>query len=193
MVSETHTRCRSTRHPELNSVGTSVASWIFVREVRGMMVEPNSTPHCLQPNSGDGSFTSEKGFKSVYTFSNLLYMRTTYFRVYLVAVLPLPFRALFRVRGRLVSRVDKSSSASVSTSSFGRFEGVFGITGMFSLTSDSLSTVAWEDGATDEDGATGEDRGSRRSLQKVSANNQRVNNKLVNLQFASTGTSCTGR
>ena len=63
---------------------------------------------------------------------------------------------------------------------------------MFSLTFDSPSTVAWEDNTTDEDGATGEDWGSWRSLQKVSANNQRVNNKLVNLQFAPTGTSCMG-
>ena len=133
----------------------------------------------------------------VYTFGSLLYMRTTYLRVYLVAILPLPFRVLFRVHGRLVLRVNKSASASVSTSSFGRFErvlGILGISGMLITTSKSPSTVAWEDGATDEDNATGEDWGSRQeSLQRVSVNKRRMNNKLVNLHFAPTGTSCTGR
>ena len=65
---------------------------------------------------------------------------------------------------------------------------------MLIMTPKSPSTVAWEDGATDEDDATGEDRGSwRESLQKVSANEQRMDNKLVNLHFAPTETSCTGR
>lgn len=100
-------------------------------------------------------------------------MRTTYLRAQLVTALPLPFGPFFRVRKRLVPATGKSTS--VSTSKFGRFEGVLGISGMFIMTSKSPSTVAWENDVTEEEEATGEDFGSwREGLRGISANEQRM-------------------